>query len=464
MKKIFYSLFAITMAVFSFTSCEDVPEPYNMPDKPGTGGDQGGEEQLEGTGAGTLLDPFDCIAAINYATALGADVESTEDVYIKGKVVSITEEYTTNYGNASFDISNDGENKNTFKVWRALYLGNKKYTSDKTQIKVGDEVIICGKVVNFKGNTPETVQGKAYLYSLNGVTEEGGSEGDNEGDFGEQKGSGTVDDPYNCAAALAFTSALGKDEKSEKEIYIKGIVSNIKYEYDTNYGNGTFSISDDGTSKNEFLVWRALYLGNVKYTAGQEQPHVGDEVIICGKVVNYYGNTPETVQGEAYLYSLKCNYTGGGDEPGGGDDNPGGEVSGNSLSVTFADFGWENQTALEVVTLTDGTTLSFDAGGNNNGPKYYTTGNAVRMYPKNSVVINSSKKIASIKITCDNYNGTLYNASGDISSDPGSVSISGDDLLISGINASKVTLTNVSSTTGAPSQLRAKSIVITYAE
>ena len=464
MKKIFYSLFAITMAVFSFTSCEDVPEPYNMPDKPGTGGDQGGGGQLEGTGAGTLLDPFDCIAAINYATALGADVESTEDVYIKGKVVSITEEYTTNYGNASFDISNDGENKNTFKVWRALYLGNKKYTSDKTQIKVGDEVIICGKVINYYGNTPETVQGKAYLYSLNGVTEEGGSEGDNEGDFGEQKGSGTVDDPYNCAAALAFTSALGKDEKSEKEIYIKGIVSNIKYEYDTNYGNGTFSISDDGTSKNEFLVWRALYLGNVKYTAGQEQPHVGDEVIICGKVVNYYGNTPETVQGEAYLYSLKCNYTGGGDEPGGGDDNPGGEVSGNSLSVTFADFGWENQTALEVVTLTDGTTLSFDAGGNNNGPKYYTTGNAVRMYPKNSVVINSSKKIASIKITCDNYNGTLYNASGDISSDPGSVSISGDDLLISGINASKVTLTNVSSTTGAPSQLRAKSIVITYAE
>ena len=369
MKKIFYSLFAISMAVFSLTGCEDVPEPYNMPEKPGTGGDQGGGGQLEGTGAGTLLDPFDCIAAINYATALGSDVESTEEVYIKGKVVSITEEYTTNYGNASFDISNDGENKNTFKVWRALYLGNKKYTSDKTQIKVGDEVIICGKVINYYGNTPETVQGKAYLYSLNGVTEEGGSEGDNEGDFGEQKGSGTVDDPYNCAAALAFTSALGKDEKSEKEIYIKGIVSNIKYEYDTNYGNGTFSISDDGTSKNEFLVWRALYLGNVKYTAGQEQPHVGDEVIICGKVVNYYGNTPETVQGEAYLYSLKCNYTGGGDEPGGGDDNPGGEVSGNSLSVTFADFGCENQTALEVVTLTDGTTLSFDAGGNNNGPK-----------------------------------------------------------------------------------------------
>ena len=464
MKKLFYSLFAITMVVFSFTSCEDVPEPYNIPAKPGTGGDQGGEEQLEGTGAGTLLDPFDCIAAINYATALGTDVESTEDVYIKGKVVSITEEYTTDYGNASFDISNDGESKNTFKVWRALYLGNKKYTSDKTQIKVGDEVIICGKVINYYGNTPETVQGKAYLYSLNGVTEDAGGDEPDVPAEGEAKGSGTLEDPYNSVAANAYASSLASGETSANKVYIKGIVSSIKEEYGTQYGNATFYISDDGTSNNQFYVFRALYLNNEKYTEGKEQLHVGDEVVVYGSVTNYMGNTPETVQGEAYLYSLKCNYTGGGDEPGGGDDNPGGEVSGNSLSVTFADFGWENQTAMEVVTLTDGTTLSFDAGGNNNGPKYYTTGNAVRMYPKNCVVINSSKKIASIKITCDNYNGTLYNASGDISSDPGSVAISGDDLLISGINASKVILTNVSSTTGAPSQLRAKSIVITYAE
>ena len=462
MKKLFYSLFAITMAVFSFTSCEDVPEPYNIPEKPGTGGD-GGEEELQGSGSGTLLDPYDCIAAINYCKLLGADTESTENIYIKGKIVSIEEEYGTEFGNASFTISNDGSNSNTFKVWRALYLGNKKYTDGKTQIQVGDEVVVYGKVIYYYGNTAETSQGKAYLYSLNGVTEDAGGETPDVPQ-GEAKGSGTLDDPYNSVAANAYASSLASGETSANKVYIKGIVSSIKEEYGTQYGNATFYISDDGTSNNQFYVFRALYLNNEKYTEGKEQLHVGDEVVVYGSVTNYMGNTPETVQGDAYLYSLKCNYTGGGDEPGGGDDNPGGEVSGNSLSVTFADFGWENQTAMEVVTLTDGTTLSFDAGGNNNGPKYYTTGNAVRMYPKNSVVINSSKKIASIKITCDNYNGTLYNASGDISSDPGSVSISGDDLLISGINASKVTLTNVSSTTGAPSQLRAKSIVITYAE
>ena len=462
MKKLFYSLFAITMAVFSLTSCEDVPEPYNIPEKPGTGG-EGGEEELQGSGAGTLLDPYDCIAAINYCKQLGADTESTENIYIKGKIVSIEEEYGTQFGNGSFTISNDGSNSNTFKVWRALYLGNKKYTSGKTQIQVGDEVVIYGKVIYYYGNTAETSQGNAYLYSLNGVTEDAGGDTPDE-PKGEAKGSGTLDDPYNSVAANAYASSLASGETSSKKVYIKGIVSSIKEEYGTQYGNGTFYISDDGTSNNQFYVFRALYLNNEKYTEGKEQLHVGDEVVVYGSVTNYMGNTPETVQGDAYLYSLKCNYTGGGDEPGGGDDNPGGEVSGNSLSVTFADFGWDNQTAMDVVTLTDGTTLSFDAGGNTNGPKYYTTGNAVRMYPKNSVVINSSKKIVSIKITCDNYNGTLYNASGDISADTGSVSISGDDLLVSAINSSKVTLTNVSTTTGAPSQLRAKSIVITYEE
>ncbi len=463
MKKFFYSLFAITMAVFSLTSCEDVPEPYNIPEKPGTGGEQGGEEELQGSGAGTLLDPYDCIAAINYCKQLGADTESTENIYIKGKIVSIEEEYSTQYGNGSFTISNDGSNSNTFKVWRALYLGNKKYTSGKTQIQVGDEVVIYGKVIYYYGNTAETSQGNAYLYSLNGVTEDAGGDTPDEPQ-GEAKGSGTLDDPYNSVAANAYASSLASGETSSKKVYIKGIVSSIKEEYGTQFGNGTFYISDDGTSNNQFYVFRALYLNNEKYTEGKEQIHVGDEVVVYGSVTNYMGNTPETVQGEAYLYSLKCNYTGGGDEPGGGDDNPGVEVNGNSLSVTFADFGWDNQTAMDVVTLTDGTTLSFDAGGNTNGPKYYTTGNAVRMYPKNSVVINSSKKIVSIKITCDNYNGTLYNASGDISADTGSVSISGDDLLVSAINSSKVTLTNVSTTTGAPSQLRAKSIVITYEE
>lgn len=126
-------------------------------------------------GDGTKDNPYNAVGAATYATSLGSDVNSPADVYIKGKVASIEEAYGSQYGNGSFTISEDGTTANTFKVWRALYLGNKKYTDGQTALKVGDEVIVCGKVVNFKGNTPETVQGQAFLYSLNGVTEGGDS-------------------------------------------------------------------------------------------------------------------------------------------------------------------------------------------------------------------------------------------------------------------------------------------------
>ena len=44
-------------------------------------------------------------------------------------------------------------------------------TASSTQIKVGDEVVVYGKITNYQGTTPETMQGETYLYSLNGVTD-----------------------------------------------------------------------------------------------------------------------------------------------------------------------------------------------------------------------------------------------------------------------------------------------------
>lgn len=135
----------------------------------------------EAKGSGTEADPYNSVAANSYASSLDADVESEKDVYIKGKVVSVKEQYGTQYGNATFYISDDGKDDNQFCVFRALYLNNEKYTSGTT-INPGDEVVVCGKVVNYKGNTPETVQGKAYLVSLksNGGGTSGGD--DNSGD------------------------------------------------------------------------------------------------------------------------------------------------------------------------------------------------------------------------------------------------------------------------------------------
>ena len=128
---------------------------------------------------GTLTNPYTPAEAAAAVAGLSwtsnTEYESTDDVYVKGKICRIASggTYTEGgtYGNASFFLSADGTGDGEFQVYRALYLGNKKFEAGQTDIKVGDEVIIFGKLMNYRGNTPETVSGKAYLYSLNGKTE-----------------------------------------------------------------------------------------------------------------------------------------------------------------------------------------------------------------------------------------------------------------------------------------------------
>ena len=314
MKKVIYSMLALLCAAFAFTSCEDVPMPY---DQPGEGGDD--PIVIQPTGDGTVDNPYNVTAALEYIESLGADVESEQNIYIKGVVVTVTEEYTTNYGNGTYYISDDGTNKNQFYVYRAMYLGNRKFTSGDTQIQEGDTVVVCGKVVNYKGTTPETAQNKSFLYSLNGETAGGGG-----GASGTPKGSGTLDDPYNPAGVIAYINTLGSDVESPKDVYIKGKIGTVTEEYSTNFGNGTFTIVEEGAEGTAFTVYRALYLGNKKFANGDTQIKEGDEVIVCGKVINYRGNTPETQQNKAYLYSLNGKTAGGGDTP-----TPSGEAKGS---------------------------------------------------------------------------------------------------------------------------------------
>ena len=128
---------------------------------------------------GTLSNPYTPAEAAAAVAGLkwtsNTEYESTDEVYMKGKICKIANKgtYTEGgtYGNASFYLSADGTGDGEFYVFRALYLGNKKFEAGQTDIKVGDEVVVYGKLMNYQNNTPETVSGKAYLYSLNGKTE-----------------------------------------------------------------------------------------------------------------------------------------------------------------------------------------------------------------------------------------------------------------------------------------------------
>ena len=289
MKKYIFSIMMAAMAAFTFSSCEDVPEPYTQPSKPETGG------TTEGTpsGTGTQADPFNCAAAIQYCQSLESGAESPNDVYVKGKVQSIEEQFSANYGNCSVTLV-DEDGTTTFKVWRAYYFDNKKWTAGGKELQVGDELVFCGKVVNFQGNTPETVQSKAWLVSINGE----GTGGSDTPAAGEAKGTGTQADPFNSVAAQKYTTALEAGKATEQEFYIKGKIQKFANngEFNSQYGNASFYIADDETSE-QFYIFRIYYFGGEKWKEGDGQLKVGDEVVVCAKLINYMGNTPETNQG-----------------------------------------------------------------------------------------------------------------------------------------------------------------------
>ncbi len=372
---------------------------------------QEGEKGEISKGSGTLADPFSVAGVIEYCQSLGADVQSTNNVYIKGIIASVATTYEASgtYGNATFYIVDNEGDTDQFYVFQTLYLGNKKWTSGNPDVKEKDEVIICGKVVNYKGNTPETVsKGGSFVYSLNGKTEGGNVEPEdpskveqitcaqfiekadpattyrlvgkvtsavntsycsfdmNDGTAtvvvwtvnnkdewkdvvkkdgtvtvrgkylkyeqngnvkhemvdayiekfeasdtpggtteSEPKGTGTQADPYNAAGVLAFIKTLEGSNESANDVYIKGKISSIKYTFSAAYGTATFDISDDGTTNgSQFTCYSVYTLGNQAWADGNTQIAVNDEVIICGKVYNYNGTTPETVSKKAYIYSL----------------------------------------------------------------------------------------------------------------------------------------------------------------
>ena len=343
---------------------------------------------------GTLDNPFTVAGVNKYVKTLGSDVQSPNEVYIKGKISQIADAGTFTeggtFGNATFYISDDGTQNNEFYCYRILYLGNKKFKAGQTDIKVGDDVIVCGKVVNYKGNTPETVQGSAFLYELNGV-----SDGGEPTPAGDPKGTGTVDDPYNPAGAanavkdLTWTSNDVYDTTGD--VYVKGIITRIAdkgtFTDGGTYGNASFYISEDGTSAGEFYCYRILYLGNKKFQSGQTDIKVGDEVIICGQLMNYRGNTPETVAGKAYLYSL--NGDTGSDTPPG----PSGEAKGTgTLEDPYNALGAAN--AVKNLTWTDNTT--YDTTGD-----VYLKGKISRIADKGSFTDGGTYGNASFYISDD---------------------------------------------------------------
>lgn len=121
---------------------------------------------------------------------------------------------------------------------------------------------------------------------------------------------GSLDAPFTASEAIAYVEALGAGNTSENDMYVKGKISSVKYTFSADYGTATFNISDDGTTTApQFTAYSVYYFNNVKWATGNKQVAVGDDVVLCGKIMLYKDSktgatTPETASKKAWLYSL----------------------------------------------------------------------------------------------------------------------------------------------------------------
>lgn len=448
MKKLLSYFFALAAVAFAFTSCEDVPMPYDYPTN--NGGGSGETTEVEPTGTGTAADPYNVAGVLKAIKDLG-EGEYTPVVYVKGKIKSIKSVETAQYGNANYYITDNGSNE--VYIFQSYYLGNVKFTSED-QIKEGDEVIVCGRFYNYNGNTPETEgKGKSYIYSLNGKTVEGGGDTPSSG---EVKGDGTQANPFNAAGANKAASSMTEDEKKEN-VYVSGIVSKVSI--DTNFGNANYYISEDGsTTSEQFYVFRGYYTNGDKFTA-TDQLKVGQKVTVMGTLVNYKGNTPEMAQGSKII-----SIDGNGSSTETPSTSKGVTINGTTVTLSnsaatagtttatldLSTLKYDNAQEVSELTLSDGATVTLDANGEENGPKYYTATKGVRVYKNNKITVNGKSTIAKVVFECDSYKGTDY-----VGNTTATVTFNG---------TSAVYINVFTGTTGGGTQLRIKKISVYYAK
>lgn len=448
MKKFIYSCLFLAMAAITFSSCEDVPAPYNMPTEDET-------PEVQPAGTGTAADPFNVAGAVKYIEDGGSESELK---YVKGKVVSI-EKFDASYGSMIYYISDDGTSTNQFKVYNGYAGPNRTKFSGADALKAGDEVVICGNLIVFSG-TKEFQTGN-YIVSLNG---EGGTTTPDT----PTTGKGSESDPYTVAEAIAAIKAGAPTS----EVYVKGIVSDV-YFYSDQYKSLSYYISDDGKSK-DMQVYSGKGLNGADFTS-KDDLKVGQKVTIKGiiKAFNKNGTDIMEIDKNSTIVKIEGEGTGGEVTPkpdtpdtGNGkitfaDDHRtltlenSNATAGESVSFDFTAQNYENQTDMTTIKLSDGTTITFDANGETNGSKYYTSGTAVRVYKNNKIIIKGTKEIAKIIFHC--Y--APYTKNGE------TVNYDGNETATINFSGKTATYTNVfTGTTGGGVQLRFSSIEIVYAK
>lgn len=332
MKKYIFSVLMAAMAAFTFSSCEDVPEPYTLPTKPETPGNTDSNQK------GSESNPYtvtEAIALIKTGTA------PSTAVCVKGKITAVTF-FNATYSSLSYNIADEGSS-DVIEVYSGKGKDGANFSS-KDDLKVGQTVVVKGIVKAFTKNDGTIVNEIDKNSTIISIENTGTTSPDT-----PTTGKGSLSDPYNVAEAIA---AIKAGTAPTAQVYLTGIISDVAF-YNDQYKSITYYISDDGKSK-DMQVYSGKGLNGADF-ASKEDLKVGQKVTILGKIMKFTDkNGNDIMEVDKTSSIVKIEGEGGGEvKP---DPTPDTPASGN-------------------IEMTDASILSGKSGDVELVEKYYNSQN-----------------------------------------------------------------------------------------
>ena len=306
------------MAAFTFSSCEDVPEPYTLPTQPETPGETDPNQK------GSESNPYTVAEAI---ALIKAGTAPSTAVCVKGKITAVTF-FNETYSSLSYNIADEGSS-DVIEVYSGKGKDGANFSS-KDDLKVGQTVVVKGIVKAFTKNDGTIVNEIDKNSTIISIENTGTTSPDT-----PTTGKGSLSDPYNVAEAIA---AIKAGTAPTTQVYLTGIISDVAF-YNTQYKSITYYISDDGKSK-DMQVYSGKGLNGADF-ASKEDLKVGQKVTILGKIMKFTdknGNDIMEVDKTSSIVKIEGEGTGGEVKPDPTPDPNPGEVA------TGDNGGFENWT------------------------------------------------------------------------------------------------------------------------
>lgn len=334
MKKYIFSVLMAAMAAFTFSSCEDVPEPYTLPTQPAGPGNTDPNQK------GSESNPYTVAEAI---ALIKAGTAPSTAVCVKGKITAVTF-FNEAYSSLSYNIADEGSS-DVIEVYSGKGKDGANFSS-KDDLKVGQTVVVKGIVKAFTKNDGTIVNEIDKNSTIISIENAGTTTPDT-----PATGKGSLSDPYNVAEAIA---AIKAGTAPTTLVYLTGIISDVAF-YNDQYKSITYYISDDGKGK-DMQVYSGKGLNGADF-ASKEDLKVGQKVTILGKIMKFTdknGNDIMEVDKTSSIIKIEGEGTGGGEvKP---DPTPDTPASGN-------------------IEMTDASILSGKSGDVELVEKYYNSQN-----------------------------------------------------------------------------------------